>query len=436
MTDLPPAPVPPGHAPAALPRTLAGPVPESGPESGSGSSLGPDGETAETTGGGLSGPALRRSVGAAIASITLTGYAVSMSFPYFSVSLERMGASNLAIGINAAAPAVAMLLGAPFLPPLLRRAGLPLLTGGAAALVALSLLPLPLMHSIWFWTALRFLFGLGAVTAFWASELWIAAAAPPARRGTLIGIYGVFLSLGFIAGPASLQLLPPGGAAPVLLAAAMAGLSLIPVILARRDAPRSLGGPAASPAEALAIFAANPTVLTAVAVFGAVESGAFALLPVWGLGVGLTESAAVALSVWIAAGNLALQAPIGWAADRLNRRGMILTAAIVTALCAPLMPVAAAAGGWALGLLCGTLGGVAVALYTVSLAEIGARYRGGDLSRVTAAFMFSYGIGALAAPPLMGALADAAPPHGMLWALGGAGAICAAVAAARARRSG
>jgi hypothetical protein len=63
---------------------------------------------------------------------------------------------------------------------------------------------------------------------------------------------------------------------------------------------------------------------------------------------------------------------------------------------------------------------------------MGARYEGDALSRATAGFLFSYGVGALIAPPAMGVMADAFPPHGMLWVLGAAGAGVAILAGLRA----
>ena len=49
-------------------------------------------------------PDLKRSLSAAIATISVTGFAIAMSYPLFSILLERMGASGLQIGLNAAAP--------------------------------------------------------------------------------------------------------------------------------------------------------------------------------------------------------------------------------------------------------------------------------------------------------------------------------------------
>jgi len=374
---------------------------------------------------------LLRGIAAPIAAISITGFATSMSYPLFALSLERMGASNTAIGINAAAPAIAMLIGVPLMPAIVSRIGLPQLLICASLLIAIPMLLLRLMPDIAVWTVLRFVLGLGVSAAFFGSELWIVAGAPPARRGLLIGIYGVFLALGFIAGPAALQQMQVDSWTPFAASAGMALLATIPVFRAWHDAPQGLGGPPRPIRDCFAYFRTDPTIMAAVCVFGMIESGAFALLPVWGLGIGMTERAAIGLAVWIAVGNLALQIPLGLAADRVNRRMVIIAAGAVCALGAPAMALLPP-DGWALTLVVTLVGGMAVALYSVSLTEMGARYEGDALSRATAGFLFSYGVGALIAPPAMGVMADAFPPHGMLWVLGAAGAGVAILAGLRA----
>jgi MFS family permease len=330
-----------------------------------------------------------------------------------------------------------MLIGVPLMPAVIARIGLPRLLIGAALLIATSLLLLRPFEDIAVWTGLRFFFGLGVAAAFFGSELWIVAAAPRAWRGLLIGVYGVFLSLGFLGGAATLQAMNIDSWTPFLTAAALALAAIVPVVHARADAPRDMGGPRRPLWASVAAFRSDPTVMAAVCVFGMIESGAFAMLPIWGLGIGMSAHDAIGLAVWIAVGNLALQVPLGFAADRVNRRALIVVAALTCAIGAWLM-AHLAPGGIGLTLTVIAVGGMAVALYSVSLTELGARYEGEALSRATAAFLVSYAIGALVAPPAMGAMADRFPPHGMLWVVGAAGAGCAALALMRAilRRSG
>ncbi len=379
-----------------------------------------------------------RSLIAAIAAISITGFSLSMSYPLFSLLLDRMGASKFEIGLNAASPAVAILFGAPLMPLLLRRVGLVRLLILAALTLAVTMLLFKPLQGIWTWMALRFVYGFGAVAAFYASELWIVAAAPDHRRGLLLGIYGVCLSFGFFLGPVSLSVLGIDGAAPFVVAAGLALAAIIPVVWARDEAPDDLGGPARSVGEglraSLQFFRTDPTVMAAVVTFGMVEFGAFALFPVWGVAVGMTTAAAIALVALLTLGNMALQVPVGVLADKFNRRGLLIGSAVVCILC-PLLLTGPASSGPALWLTVIALGGVTTGLYTISLAELGARYSGDALARGTAAYMTAYGVGALVAPPVMGRMMDWVGPDGLMWTTAAVVGGFLALTLARAQRA-
>lgn len=372
---------------------------------------------------------------AAIATVSIAGFGLSMTHPLIALLLERAGASGLEIGLNAAAPAAAMLAGGLVMPRALRAVGAaPLLLGACVTLAATLLLFKPLSGFGW-WTALRGLHGLAATAVFFASELWIVAVAPPERRGWLIGVYALCLSLGFLAGPLTLSLVGVEGWAPFLAAAGASLAAGAPVLWAWRAAPASLSAGPAKPPPVLLRMRTDPSLMLAVALFGMIEFGGFALMPVWALGSGMDQDAALRVSAMLALGNVALQLPLGWAADRFDRRALLVGAAAISAAAAALMGLSVGRV-WAVMMWAALLGGVAVALYTVSLAELGARYRGDALAGATGAVMMAYGFGALIAPPLMGRAMDAAGPDGLLWTLGGAAGGYALFAAWRARARG
>jgi len=379
-----------------------------------------------------------RSLIAAIAAISITGFSLSMSYPLFSLLLDRMGASKFEIGLNAAAPAIAILFGAPLMPLALRRVGLVRLLIIAAVLLASTMLLFKPLQGIWTWMALRFVYGIGAVAAFYASELWIVAVAPERRRGLLLGIYGVCLSFGFFLGPVCLSVLGIEGSAPFVIAAALAIAAIIPVVWAREEAPDDLGGPAQSLGAgllgSLRFFRTDPTVMTAVITFGVIEFGAFALFPVWGVSIGMSAAAAIALVALLTLGNMLLQVPVGVLADKFNRRGLLIGSAAICILC-PLLLTGPAMAGWPLWVVIVMLGGVTTGLYTISLAELGARYSGDALARGTAAYMTAYGVGALFAPPVMGWMMDLGGPNGLMWTTAAAVMAFLALTVFRARIS-
>jgi MFS family permease len=152
-----------------------------------------------------------------------------------------------------------------------------------------------------------------------------------------------------------------------------------------------------------------PVAMAGVFCYAALESAQFALLPVWALDAGMGERTAAGLiSVWLS-GNILLQYPLGWLADRWRRRRVMMLCTGVAALGQLLVPllVGTPALLWPLlVLLGGTMGG----LYTLSLVLVGERFRGTDLTRANTAFVMTFQLGAIAGPPFTGATMDAAGP--------------------------
>jgi MFS family permease len=160
-----------------------------------------------------------------------------------------------------------------------------------------------------------------------------------------------------------------------------------------------------------------PTATAAVLVFGAVETGGFALFPIYGQRIGYSEGEAAMLLTMIGLGNFLLQIPIGMLSDRIgDRRILLLICALVGlggTLAMPLLTI-----NW--HLMAGMLfvwGGVVAALYTVGLAHLGAQLSGRDLASANAAFIFCYGLGMILGPQVIGIFMDVFGPNGFGWAL-------------------
>ena len=138
-----------------------------------------------------------RGLVAAIVAINIFAFGLSLTYPLFAILLERMGASGFEIGVNGAAAAIAMLLGGPVLPLLLRRGSAPVLISISVTVMAILLLIFPLFTNLWVWLILRFFYGFAAVVVFFCAEIWIVTTAPPARRGFFIGMFGPSIAVGW-----------------------------------------------------------------------------------------------------------------------------------------------------------------------------------------------------------------------------------------------
>ena len=94
----------------------------------------------------------------------------------------------------------------------------------------------------------------------------------------------------------------------------------------------------------LSFLLAAPTATLAALVFGAVETGGFALLALYGLRLGFEPETAAYLLTAVALGNVALQIPIGLLSDRIDRRLVLLASGLSGLAGAALLPVVAANG--------------------------------------------------------------------------------------------
>lgn len=350
---------------------------------------------------------------AAIACVAVVGTGLGLSIPLLSLEMERMGASSVVIGLNTAVAGLAAILTVPFVPRLAAAVGVVRLLILAITLGGLCLTAFKVFPDIVLWFPLRFVFSTTMGVLFVLSEYWINDAAPNERRGLVMGVYATVLAIGFAIGPTLLTLLGTEGFAPYLAGSALFFVALTPLILARTLSP-SLGH--AEGGGITTYLRLAPLAVLAAALYGAVEAGAFAILPLYGLRIGLDAKVSAVLVSAVALGNVLFQIPVGLLADRIDRRLVLLGASLAGALGAALIPAASGS----LPLLTALLfawGGIAGTLYTVGLAHLGATLRGPDLAGANAAFVMLYNAGLMLGPPLIGGGMDLLAPQGFALAL-------------------
>lgn len=375
------------------------------------------GPVAPTEAGAGTAAARWRSAAAAIAAISVVGIAIGLGMPLLSIILEQRGYSASLIGLNSAVAGIVSIAAAPFAVPLAARLGVARTMLAMIAAGGVSFLGFYFVQSFALWFALRAVLHMALTVLFILSEFWIISAAPPQRRGLLLGVYTTCLSLGFALGPLLLARIGSAGFAPFGTAFALVALAAIPVLAARRESPALAVSGEVRGASFLRYVFLVPAATAAVLVYGAVETGGFALFPVYGTRIGYSEADTALLLTMIGLGNVLFQIPIGMASDRVaDRRRLLLACAAVGIAGMVLLPVVQA-NWWAAAVLLFVWGGVVAGLYTVGFAHLGTRLTGADLAMANAAFVFCYGIGMLAGPQAIGLGMDAFGPDGFAWTL-------------------
>lgn len=354
----------------------------------------------------------RLTIALAIMLVAIIGVAMSMTLPLLSLRMDQAGWSGAMIGFNTSFMALATLSLAPFIPALAKQFGIRALLVTALMTGATATLGFGWAQSIWVWFGLRFMLGCSLTILFILSEFWINAAAPDDRRGLIMGIYGTVLSVGFASGPLVLQHTGTVGEAPLVLGAGIFALALLPVWLAGQQTPQMDGHAGLG---FVSLLRSAPVAALAALLFGAVETGAFSVLPVYGLRIGLDDQASAMQITAVALGNLFFQIPFGLLADRVDKRRLLLLIASLAGLIMLVIPFLPPHSWLYLASLC-LWGGVAASLYSVGLALLGAQFHGAALVAANALFVMLYATGQMFGPPLLGLAMDMVNPHGYIWA--------------------
>lgn len=353
---------------------------------------------------------------AAISAISAVGIAIGLGLPLLSIILEKRGISSTLIGLNSAMAGIAAMAAAPITTKLAHSFGVARTMLWAVLFAAISALGFYFAEDFWMWFPLRIVFHGTTTTLFILSEFWINAAAPPSRRGLVLGIYATVLGIGFASGPLLFSLIGSDGVLPFAVGAIAILAAAIPIYIARNESPALDEKPGR---HFLRYIFLVPTATAAVFVFGAVEAGGLSLFPIYATRTGFTESQAALLLTAMGVGNMIFQIPLGMLSDKLKDRRLLLSLmAVIGLFGALLLPLLTS--NWVLmAVVLLFWGGSVSGLYTIGLSHLGSRLTGSDLAAANAAFVFCYAVGTVAGPQAIGVAIDISGNDGFAWAIAG-----------------
>lgn len=356
----------------------------------------------------------RLSLAAVYACIFANGIGMGLSLPLLSLILERNGVSATMNGANVVFGVTALLITTPFIPAVASRIGTVRFLIACYALAAVSLLGFRATNDLVLWFVLRFTLNAGLQGLFLVSEVWINQIATERVRGRLVAIYASLLSAGFAVGPLIIQELGTRGWEPFIAGSVAMLAAMVPLLLAHRLVPP------VEHATARAMFGfvfKSPSAAAAGLSYGAIEVCLATFLTVYAVRLGSTEESATLLVAAWGIGNMVLQPPIGWLADQIDRRLVLILCGIVGVLGAFALPMTQGAG-WPGLILAFVWGGSIAGLYSVGLAHLGANFKGSELAAANAAFAMLYALGTMAGPGLGGVAMDLWDPHGLAVVVG------------------
>ncbi len=332
-----------------------------------------------------------RNLVAACAAITVFGLAFGMTAPLLSLLMAEREVPSDIIGLNSAMMPLGILLFSPVIPYLAERFGARQVAIAAAVTTAVLIVSYKVFDNLGAWFLLRTVNGMSIATLFVLSEAWIVGSAGSEHRGKVVAIYASILSASFAAGPFLIGVIGVEGWTPFVIGALSIVIGTLPIFGIRdlAQSPKtehSLSGPISFTRKA-------PILVAAVGCFAILDSAAISLLPVYGIENNLTQSEAAFALTALIVGNIFLQPPIGWLADRVPARTMFIMLSALTVGVVAILPwVLHTIFFWPVLVIAGSAG---YGVYTVSLKSLGDRFDGQELITGSATFSVVWGIGAL-----------------------------------------
>lgn len=321
--------------------------------------------------------------------------------PTIVANCLQRGSSMLTIGVLTSIWALPFLLAAPVYTRIVGRisAKPALLVGMFADAAAVWLFPL--LPYDWAWVTLQILTGAMLGHFSLVTEAWLNLFANERTRARVTSLYGILPAVGYAVGAGVYALVGYRGYAPFLAGSVAMALGIVPVLLIPKEAGDIVLGGEERLRHA---FLKAPLLLTTSLLAGVLEMVPWSLMQVYTVASHWsTRVTGFALPVFYW-GQVLLTFPLGWLADRVPRRSVLIgTSAAAIPCMVALALLASSPGIWLVIFL---TGGIATATYTLGLAILGHRFPAETLVSANAAFIACYGVGTITGPPIVGALMD------------------------------
>jgi MFS family permease len=192
-------------------------------------------------------------------------------------------------------------------------------------------------------------------------------------------------------------------------------LLALPIIVKARDHLPEFDG--AQKVSVFSFFFLAPLLLLVVAAAALFDQVVMSLLPIYSLRHGIAESTGSFMLTVLIIGNVMLQVPIGWLADRFSRRYLVSCLAFGT-VAGCILLVWLIAGSALIWPMLFFWGAIAFGTYTIAIIDLGARFSGALLLAGNSAFGLMWGISGVLGPSVTGIIMDLMGPEGLPLTLG------------------
>lgn len=330
--------------------------------------------------------------------------------PLDALSGFALNFSSAEIGLLGSAHFLGFFIGCWYAPRVMGAVGHSRAFAAFAATGAIGLIAHMLIIDPYAWALMRIASGLCIAGCYTVLESWLQAKVTNETRGRTMGTYRVVDNLAFLIAQLLIGFLEPADYVSYNLLALICCASLLPLTLTKIKQPETPRALKLKPK--LALFR-SPLAVAGVLV-AAVSAAAFRMVgPIYGAQVGLeVEQIAYFLSAYVFGGALA-QYPIGWFADKYDRRWVLIWLSVAAIVSSMLSTSISYNNTLGIFLIAFGFGFTTFPIYSVAAAHAHDFASLDERVELSASLLFYYAIGAIAAPLFASFLMDSFGPNAM-----------------------
>jgi MFS family permease len=327
--------------------------------------------------------------------------------PLDAISGLTLEFSKAQIGLLGSAHFFGFFIGCWWAPRLMGNIGHSRAFAVCTALGAMGLLGHTLTENPYIWAFLRVASGTCVAGAYTVIEAWLNAKVTNETRGRTTGLYRIVDMGASLAAQLIIAVLPPASYVSYNLLALLCCAALLPLTLTKATQPQTPDAPRLRPRLA---WTCSPLAVAGVIV-SALSSASFRMVgPIYGQEVGLQiGQIAFFLASFVAGGALA-QYPMGWLADKYDRRWVLIWLSVAAILSCVITMAASGTGTLGVMLAAAFFGFTTFPIFSVSAAHANDFATSEQRVELSAALMFWYALGAIASPYVSSSLIEGYGP--------------------------
>ncbi len=314
-----------------------------------------------------------------------------------------LGFSRQEIGMLGSAHFFGFFIGCWWAPRLMGSVGHSRAFAAFTATGAIGLMAHMVVIDAYAWAVMRVASGLCVAGCYTVIEAWLQSKVTNETRGRTMGIYRVVDMTGSLGAQMIIGILAPASYVSYNLLAMGCCAALLPLTLTKVKQPETPESPRLRPMLAVT----RSPLAAAGVVVAALSSASFRMVgPIYGQEVGLSAGQiAWFLSAFVLGGALA-QFPIGWLADKYDRRVVLIWLSVAAMASCFITVMASGMGTVGIMLTAGLFGLTTFPIYSVAAAHAHDFASSEERVELSAALMFFFALGAIFAPYLASVLIE------------------------------